>query len=114
MAGPTDVAAAAHVAADRAAVRHLLARTDLWTRCWPGLVLDVTEDRGLKGVRWAVAGRLAGTAEVWLEPWRETCVAHVYLRPDGVPSRRTERAVRTYGERTRALLFWAKDRLEQR
>lgn len=112
-----DVAAAAHLAVPPPQARALLVRTGLWEHCWPGLVLDVSEDRGPKGVRWTVEGALRGSAEVWLEPWRASCVAHVYLRGEGGPrtaSSSSTRTVGTYGERTRRLLFWAKDRLEQR
>lgn len=112
-----DVAAEVYLAVSRSSARGLLAPTALWELCWPGLVLEVTEDRAEKGVRWSVAGRLTGTAEVWLEPWREGCVAHVYLRARPAPGtgrRRTGARTRVDGERARALLFWAKDRLEQR
>lgn len=111
------VAAEAYLAAPRSTVRHLLERTVLWELCWPGLVLEVTEDRAEKGVRWSVAGRLTGTAELWLEPWREGCIAHVYLRAKPSPGtgrRRAGARTRGAGARARALLFWAKDRLEQR
>lgn len=115
--GAVHVAAEAYLAVPRSTVRALLAPTALWELCWPGLVLEVTEDRAEKGVRWSVAGPLSGTAEVWLESWREGCIAHVYLRARRSPG--TSRHLpgtltRADGERTRALLFWAKDRLEQR
>lgn len=69
-----------------------------WSTWWPDLVLDLTRDRGDKGVQWAVrpahrvpAGgglrrplvRWTGTAEIWLEPWRDRgTVLHHYQRLD--------------------------------
>lgn len=66
-----------------------------WPSWWPDLVLDLTRDRGDKGVQWAVrpapwipagrreAVRWTGTAEIWLEPWRERgTVLHHYQRLD--------------------------------
>ncbi len=72
------------------------ARWPLW---WPDLALEVTRDRGDKGVQWAVRparGRAAptgplrrppvlwtGTAEIWLEAWRgRGTVLHHYQRLD--------------------------------
>jgi hypothetical protein len=70
-----------------------------WPLWWPDLDLEVTRDRGDKGVQWAVRpapGRTlatgplrrpsvlwTGTAEIWLEPWRERgTVLHHYQRLD--------------------------------
>lgn len=68
-----------------------------WTTWWPDLDLEVTRDRGDKGVQWAVVParaarsarrgravvRWTGTAEVWLEPWRgRGTVLHHYQRLD--------------------------------
>lgn len=67
-----------------AAVRALTASA--WTGWLPDLRLGVEEDRGVKGVRWvassATAPRLAGTAEVWLEPVPQGTVVHLYVRLD--------------------------------
>lgn len=56
-----------------------------WAQWWPDLTLEVAEDRGPKGVRWRVSGSLAGTGEVWLEPYRDGTVVHLYLRLDPAP-----------------------------
>lgn len=63
-----------------------------WSRWWPGLALELDEDRGVEGVRWYVtggrwgkgssAGDLVGTSEVWLEPYRDGTIVHFYLRAD--------------------------------
>lgn len=53
-----------------------------WSSWWPTLRLAVAEDRGPKGVRWRVSGDLAGTSEVWLEPFRDGTIVHFYLRVD--------------------------------
>ena len=105
-----DLTAEAFIAVTPDRARTTLAVGSFWEAFWPGLVLDVTQDRGLRGVRWSVSGRLSGSAEVWLEPWREAVVVHVYLRaPD---RRRADRLLRRYDQAMREALFLAKDRLE--
>ena len=88
------------VVADRAALAARVADRSEWGRWWPGLELSVTEDRGLKGVRWAVSGPLEGTSEIWLEPFSDGVILHYYLRADP-PGPRTGRAVDRRGERLR-------------
>ena len=105
-----DLTAEAFIAVTPDRARTTLAVGSFWEAFWPGLVLDVTQDRGLRGVRWSVSGRLSGSAEVWLEPWREAVVVHVYLR---APDRRlADRLLRRYDQAMREALFLAKDRLE--
>jgi len=107
VASPEAVASAVH---DPAA----------WARWWPDLAPTVTRDRGVKGVQWAVTGALAGSMEIWVEPWGDGVVLHWYLRadpadpaaPDDV--RRRGRA-RDRDDRVRAWkvhAFALKDRLE--
>ncbi|MGF1646007.1 MAG: polyketide cyclase / dehydrase and lipid transport [Kineosporiaceae bacterium] len=63
----------------------------------PGLGLDMVVDRGDEGVLWRAAaldpggGRWAGTAEVWLQPWHDGTVVHLYVRldPAGGPAARS-------------------------
>ena len=74
VAAPPDVVAAAVHDPDR------------WTRWWPDLRLAVFRDRGPKGMIWTVTGALVGSAEVWVEPWGDGVVVHLYLRVD--PPRR--------------------------
>jgi hypothetical protein len=53
-----------------------------WAAWWPGRQLEVFLDRGLKGQRWAVAGDLVGSAEIWIEAYRDGAILHYYLRAD--------------------------------
>lgn len=53
-----------------------------WRSWFPGLDLEVTEDRGDKGIRWTVAGALDGTMEVWLEPMLDGVVLHYFLHAE--------------------------------
>jgi len=69
VADPSAVAAAVHDSATTSSF-------------WPDLELTVFQDRGLAGVRWTVTGALVGSAEVWLEPWGDGVVLHVYVRAD--------------------------------
>ena len=88
----------------------------LWRQWWPTLTLTVSRDRGAEGIQWTVGGALAGSAEVWLEPWRDGVIVHWFLRADPVPPRSARRAtrlreayVRDYKRRLTAL----KDELER-
>jgi hypothetical protein len=84
-----------------------------WSRWWPDLDVTTTRDRGVKGHQWLVAGSLQGTAEIWLEPWRDGTVLHLFLRlegPGGGHGRREqERRVLAWKREARAL----KDELER-
>ncbi len=64
-----------------------------WTAWWPDLTVLVVQDRGSRGLKWAVGGALTGTAEVWLEPWREGTLLHFYLRAGLSDSVRAARTV---------------------
>jgi hypothetical protein len=111
-----DVVDSTWIAAPAATVAAIVAEPGNWRRWWPGLELEVTEWRAVKGVRWAVpsvAGHpgLSGSAEVWLEPLAEGVVAHFFLRLDAAPGaavsrRRAERVAHEYRLRTKTA-FWA-------
>lgn len=58
----------------------VVADPERWRGWWPDLQLTTTRDRGVKGRQWRVRGALVGTAEVWLEPWRDGVIVHCYLR----------------------------------
>jgi hypothetical protein len=75
-----DIADETFVVVDRDALAAVFRAEDLWRSWWPGLELTVVRDRGSAGVRWSVAGDLAGTAEIWLEPWRDGVIVHWFLQ----------------------------------
>jgi hypothetical protein len=81
-----QIADETYVAADGALVGAAIADQSKWNRWWPDLRLQVTEDRAEKGMRWAVAGALTGTMEVWLEPSMDGVILHYFLHaePNGV------------------------------
>lgn len=81
-----QIADQTYVAASGALVGAALANQTSWRRWWPDLRLQVVEERGDKGIRWAVTGALTGTMEVWLEPSLNGVVLHYFLHaePTGV------------------------------
>jgi hypothetical protein len=90
------------VVADPGRVATLVRDPASWRRWWPDLTLTVREDRGHKGVRWAVDGPLVGTSEIWLEPFGDGVLVHYYLRADPtgrVPAGATAR--RRFADRLR-------------
>ena len=72
----------------------------LWRAWWPDLRLSVFMDRGVKGIRWSIAGALIGSCEVWLEPFADGTIVHYYLRAD-VPSPQRSRGGRGRDARLR-------------
>jgi len=100
IADDTFVAAAPHLVA---AAVHDPRR---WARWWPDLEVTSTRDRGLKGHQWLVGGDLQGTAEIWLEPWRDGTVLHLFLRLDFASERGDRQARR---EHDRRVLAWKRD-----
>jgi hypothetical protein len=106
------------VVAEPAALAAVLHDPQRWRRWWPELELSVFADRGDRGVRWNVTGALAGSMEVWLEPFGDGVILHYYLRanPAGAPYRSVHRAAAEVRRRQRAIkrIFWAlKDELER-
>jgi hypothetical protein len=77
-----DVADETFVVASPADVAAEVRRPAAWSRWWPDLAPVVTRDRGVKGVQWAVTGALAGSMEIWLEPWGDGVILHWFLRAD--------------------------------
>ncbi|HSI92638.1 MAG TPA: polyketide cyclase / dehydrase and lipid transport [Jiangellaceae bacterium] len=110
-----DVIDESFVVADPALLAARFADPGLWRAWWPDLELTVARDRGPKGIRWAVRGALTGSAEVWLEPWRDGVIVHWYLRADpaGRTVRRAERLRRAYLLDYKRRIHALKDELEQ-
>jgi hypothetical protein len=81
-----QIADQTYVAAVAAQVGAAVADKSSWRRWWPDLRLQVVEERGEKGIRWAVTGALTGTMEIWLEPSLDGVVLHYFLHaePTGV------------------------------
>ena len=82
------------VAVDPAVVAAEIARPERWRRWWPDLDLEVSRDRGPKGVQWVLTGRIGGTAEIYLEPWHDGTVVHLYQRLRLPAGRRVGRDLR--------------------
>ncbi|MGH3357978.1 MAG: hypothetical protein ACRDO7_04190 [Nocardioidaceae bacterium] len=85
------------VVASASRVRDLVCDEARWEAILPGLRLSCIEDRGALGKRWSVSGSLEGSAEVWLEPWADAVVVHVFLQADAgdtTPSARASRRLR--------------------
>ncbi len=99
------------IAASPRVVADAVADPARWRRWWPDLTATTTRDRGVKGHQWLVSGALHGTAEIWLEPWRDGTVVHLFLRLDfpGDPSTGKGTARRAERERSRRVLAWKRD-----
>lgn len=103
------------VVATASQVRAALCDELHWEALFPGTRLSCIDDRGLLGKRWSVAGALRGSAEVWLEPWADSVVVHVFWQVDPTeqPSARgLERLRRRYALAVKRHVLAAKDRLE--
>jgi hypothetical protein len=95
-----------------------------WPSWWPYLRLTVTRDRGVKGVQFAAepgpAGgwpALAGTVEIWLEPFMDGVILHHFLRlaPAGgrqLSPRVARRVTRRAGWHAKQVFWRLKDGLE--
>lgn len=83
-----DIADETFVVAEPETVAAVVGDPASWARWWPGLSCEVYRDRGAKGRQWRVSGDLVGTAEIWLEPFRDGVLVHWYLRVDPPVGRR--------------------------
>jgi hypothetical protein len=118
--GPAvDIADESFVVAPPAEVAAWFADRRVWREWWPDLELSVVHDRGVKGIRWSVAGPLNGSAEIWLEPWHDGTIVHWFLRADPTgrnaarSAARAGRTQRTYVIDYKRRLHRLKDRLER-
>ena len=68
------------IAADRRLVAEVVGDPDRWATWWPDLELQILRDRGDKGRQWVLTGSIGGTAEIYLEPWHDGTVVHLFLR----------------------------------
>ncbi|MBY4129821.1 polyketide cyclase / dehydrase and lipid transport [Rhodococcus fascians] len=107
-----QVADQTFVAAPGERVAQAFASPERWRRWWPDLNLTVTEDRGEKGIRWAVRGGVVGTMELWLEPALDGVVVHYFLHAE--PTGSGETAEHQHARRVagRAMTFELKLELE--
>ena len=99
------------IAAPPATVAAAVADAANWPAWWPGLELAVTRDRGVKGMQWAARPRagaepLAGSVEIWLEPFSDGVILHHFLRLDLLPPATLSR--RGLGRLERRLAWHAK------
>lgn len=98
---PVDVVDETFLAVPPQVVARAVADPARWRRWWPDLALRVHHDRGAEGLRWTVAGALAGSMELWLEPVLDGTVVHYYLRAD-LPGADTAQVVAAVARRRRA------------
>ncbi len=63
-------------------IAEIVADSGRWASWWPGLKLVIFMDRGLEGIRWTITGELVGSAEIWLESYRDGVIVHHYLRAE--------------------------------
>jgi hypothetical protein len=99
-----DLVDETYIAAEPARVALRFRDPASWPHWFPGLTMSVFMDRGDAGVRWSVAGRLLGSAEVWLEPVAGGTLLHYYLRVDLVDGSSSVRAIDR--ARRREALAW--------
>ncbi len=82
-----------------------------WGRWWPDLTLELTEDRGVKGIRWAARTTgAAGRMEVWLQPELDGTVAHYFLaleQTSGAGSQPDGRGLAEHYRMRAKSIFWA-------
>lgn len=111
-----DLADDSYVSAAPALVAVRLRGPEFWRSCWPDLTLRPYHDRGIEGMRWYVDGALVGTAELWLEPFRDGTLVHAYLRADPAERVRSKpaRLAHHYTTGLKRALFALKDDLEGR
>jgi hypothetical protein len=104
------------IAADRSVVAAMVADPGRWPGWWPDLELNLLRDRGPKGCQWQVIAGPAGTVEIYLEPWHDGTLLHLFLRlelPGGSSSAaRLQRAARDRTLSWKRTITRLKDELE--
>ncbi|CCQ16146.1 putative uncharacterized protein [Rhodococcus sp. AW25M09] len=107
-----QVADQTFVAAPGERVAQAFASPERWRRWWPDLNLTITEDRGAKGIRWAVRGGVVGTMELWLEPALDGVIVHYFLHAEFAGSGGVAAQQHTRRVAGRAMTFQLKRELE--
>jgi hypothetical protein len=106
------------IAAGRSLVAAVVADPHRWAGWWPDLELELLRDRGEKGRQWVLTGRVGGTAEIYLEPWHDGTVVHLFLRLDLPATTRAgtaagrDRVLRERAFRWKRTIHRLKDELE--
>lgn len=110
------------IAAPPATLAAVVADAAHWPGWWPGLELTVTRNRGVKGMQWTAVPRagaepLAGSVEIWLEPFSDGVILHHFLRLDriGTPAlgrRRVARLERRLAWQAKRVFWQLKDDAE--
>jgi hypothetical protein len=103
------------IAVDRPRVAAVVGDARRWAEWWPDLELEVLRDRGDKGRQWVLTGRVGGTAEIYLEPWHDGTVVHLFLRlelPTGSGTADRSRAVQRRTLSWKRTIHRLKDELE--
>ncbi|HEX5996557.1 MAG TPA: polyketide cyclase / dehydrase and lipid transport [Jiangellales bacterium] len=111
-----DIIDESFIVADPSELAAKFADPVLWREWWPQLTLRVTRDRGSKGIQWTVVGAVDGSAEIWLEPWRDGVIVHWFLRVDPVhpvPARRMPRLRESFVRGYKRRIYALKDELER-
>ncbi|WP_338751983.1 hypothetical protein [Janibacter alittae] len=107
-----DVVDETFVRAEPLTVRAELEEPGVLDRLWPGLRLEVAQDRGAKGVRWWTRGEVAGRAEIWLEEVPGGTIVHHFVHGERQSASRRWEA--RHRRRWKSGIHGIKDRLEGR
>ncbi|HHY07651.1 MAG TPA: polyketide cyclase / dehydrase and lipid transport [Corynebacteriales bacterium] len=76
---PIQIADLGYLAVPAPAIADVIGDRSRWSAWFPGLTLQLTEDRGPLGVRWIADGKVKGTSEIWLEEAAEGTFLHYFL-----------------------------------
>ena len=107
-----DIVDETFVRATPATVRAALDAPGVLDRLWPGLDLEVVQDRGAKGVRWRTGGEVVGRLEIWLEEVSGGTIVHHFVH--GEQRSGPWRWAASHRRRWKSGVHDIKDRLEGR